>query len=606
MRVSLAFFHHIFLLIILSLLFFTDAIALAYSAKIVGIKDPVIEQAMINASPILSKQRKEANSLQSLKVQAISEKPSLLNIAAYYGFFNCTIEVRAQETPAPTLEFQIDLGKRFVFQDFELAWNDEDLVKNQLKEAQFSSLEQPYSPSLADVPSFQKGQTALGKKIALIDIELVESLRGHGYAFAKVLTKEIIASRKDSTVSIKITVQTGPKVFFGPTHIIGANRTLPEFFATNQEWKAGAIFNPKYLYRTEMALRESGLFQTVQVEESHEAASNWTVPINIIVTENKPRTIGAGVSYTSTYGGGVTGLWEHRNIAGCGQKLTTKLELWQKMRTALFSLTIPDFARRQQDLLWLIEYDQQSYMPFSSRTIKGSVLLDRQLNKKSNAVFGLCLQRLESTGIIGHKLYRLFKLPLQYKWSNANHLLDPTTGSALHIRLTPSWQIVSPHYTYVIQNTTLASYTSFFDDMVTLAGKACVGNIFASMHNTIPLPDKFFGGSDSSLRGYKTGSVSPTNSNGKLIGGRSIVALSLETRLRQANGLGYVAFFDIGQVFAHSVPTTKGSRLLQSVGIGFRYTTPIGPLRLDVAFPLQRRHNIDPPFQLYFSIGQAF
>ena len=81
---------------------------------------------------------------------------------------------------------------------------------------------------------------------------------------------------------------------------------------------------------------------------------------------------------------------------------------------------------------------------------------------------------------------------------------------------------------------------------------------------------------------------------------------SFEIRTRAQNGIGWVAFYDIGNVYRHVVPDPHRRPFLRSVGIGARYSTPIGPLRLDIAFPLNRRRHIDPLFQLYFSIGQAF
>jgi translocation and assembly module TamA len=141
---------------------------------------------------------------------------------------------------------------------------------------------------------------------------------------------------------------------------------------------------------------------------------------------------------------------------------------------------------------------------------------------------------------------------------------------------------------------------------VTFAARVGIGNIIGASNHAIPLPDRFFGGSQNSLRGYKTGSVSPLNSQGKPIGGRSMITGSLEVRTRTQRGLGWVAFYDVGNVYHRVVPHAERHPLFDSVGVGIRYATPIGPLRLDIGFPLKRRPHIDPLFQLYFSIGQAF
>jgi translocation and assembly module TamA len=141
---------------------------------------------------------------------------------------------------------------------------------------------------------------------------------------------------------------------------------------------------------------------------------------------------------------------------------------------------------------------------------------------------------------------------------------------------------------------------------VTFAARLGIGNIFGASRHAIPLPDRFFGGSQNSLRGYKTGSVSPLNSHREPIGGRSMLTGSLEIRTRTQKGLGWVLFYDVGNVYRGIIPHAERHPLLDSLGVGVRYTTPIGPLRLDIAFPLKRRRHIDSFFQFYFSIGQAF
>ena len=135
--------------------------------------------------------------------------------------------------------------------------------------------------------------------------------------------------------------------------------------------------------------------------------------------------------------------------------------------------------------------------------------------------------------------------------------------------------------------------------------KGVYGSILGSKPNKIPLPDRFYGGNDTILRGYKTGTISPRNKKGEFIGGDSLLAGSVEMRLRQQKGLGWVLFYDLGNSYKKRYPTDN-LHLLHSVGAGVRYATPIGPLRFDIAFPLNRRHKVDSLFQMYFSIGQAF
>ena len=137
-----------------------------------------------------------------------------------------------------------------------------------------------------------------------------------------------------------------------------------------------------------------------------------------------------------------------------------------------------------------------------------------------------------------------------------------------------------------------------------MAGGANVGAIVGAERNEIPADERFYAGGGGSIRGYAYQTVAPLSGTDP-IGGRSIFELSLELRLKLTEQFGLVTFLDGGNAFTSQTPDFRES-LLWGTGLGFRYYTPIGPLRLDVAFPLDRREGIDDSFQVYVSLGQAF
>ena len=317
------------------------------------------------------------------------------------------------------------------------------------------------------------------------------------------------------------------------------------------------------------------------------------------------RTIGAGINYTTTYGPGISGLWSHRNLNGLGTRLDLKATLWRHNRLALIRYTIPNFLKYRQNLIYLLQYEYTTTISYVSTSVKASALLDTKYSDNVEFVRGAEVERLRSNGFDGNHLFRLGKLPLQLRFSTANNLLDPTYGLAVNCRLVPSFQAEGNPYPYLIHTTSLALYNSCFNDKLTFAVKGLLGNIFGEAENAIPLPDRFFGGSDNAFRGYKTLSVAPLNKDRIPVGGRSILTGTVEARIRTSSPLGWVLFYDVGNVYRNYLPQPE-RRYFHSVGLGIRYNTPIGPVRLDIGFPLNRRDKIDPPFQIYFSIGQSF
>ena len=99
--------------------------------------------------------------------------------------------------------------------------------------------------------------------------------------------------------------------------------------------------------------------------------------------------------------------------------------------------------------------------------------------------------------------------------------------------------------------------------------------------------------------------VSPLDHKNKPTGGRSMLISSNELRWKCTEKIGVAAFYEIGNVYSNPFPDFKKGQL-QSVGAGIRYLTPVGPIRFDVAVPLNRRKDVDPPCQFYMSIGQSF
>ena len=142
------------------------------------------------------------------------------------------------------------------------------------------------------------------------------------------------------------------------------------------------------------------------------------------------------------------------------------------------------------------------------------------------------------------------------------------------------------------------------DNRHIFAAKLTLGTILGASQHEIPPPERFYAGSESTLRGYRYLTVSPLGHHEKPLGGRSMFIYSLEFRSRIGENLGLVFFYDIGNVYRKALPEFR-ERMRQSAGVGIRYYTPIGPLRLDIAVPLNKRH-IDNSLEAYFSIGQSF
>lgn len=567
---------------------------LEYEAFLIDHPTGKLHKSLIKASELLSQKKMDVPNLPALKRIAEQDKEEMLTYAKGSGYLQAAIDYSIDEQEGKyIISFRSHLGNRY-----RLGSVGFYLVH--------PSMCQSDPPSLKDIPSFSAGEFFTSHDLLLFEHELIYSLVCRGYPKAKSVETVFEADKKEERLNLFFKIDLGPYTTFGPITVQGSNAIDPDFLLAKISMPKGSVYKKNLLDEAEKTLLQTGLLSSASFDESLPIQPDGTQPLILHVEEAKLHTIGAGINYMTTIGPGISCLYENRYFSKKGDKCAIRFDVWQRKKQGTLTLTKPSFRRENQNLLWIFEYDTQTYLPYHSSSFRLSCLLERQLTERMEAVYGLQLERLRSTHVLSDRKYQLVKMPCQIKWNNANSLFDPTKGIAFNMRLTPSAQYVNPSFFYLIHQSSLASYFSFLQDLCTLALKGTIGDILGANKNRIPIPDRFFGGSDSLLRGYKTGTISPRNKEGQFIGGDSLLAGTVELRIRQKKeGLGGVLFYDVGKVYKKKYPDTFKT-FLHSVGFGIRYATPLGPLRLDIGFPLNRRKGVDPLMQLYFSIGQSF
>lgn len=557
----------------------------AYSVQFDGEIQRKVRSQLEQASSCISLQKKKLPSSHVLRGRIEKDLEKFEEIAKANGFYSAHVTSEVRHGASPEVLFHFDMGPQYTLESFDIVDAEGKLT-------------------LDDLP-VRQGLPITSQAILDAEKAVILKLKSQGYAAAGVLSREIFADVSKHVLTVHLQVEKGPLITFGALNIQGLKTVDPSVITKQLSWNAGDRYDPEKIIKTQQQIEKTGLFSSVQIIEDQTNIQNDTLPVDLQLEESKHRSVGAGIAYTTTFGPGIRAEWENRNFRGLGEKLQLRTELWRKNQVALISLTQPDFHTKDQTLTWLIEYDKLHTIAFDSLSYNGSALVQRRLSRETEIGCGIRAEWLDSRNCEGGHQYYLVKAPLQFKWSNADNLLDPTRGHTVNIKLTPTAQLHLPPYFYTWHMTALSAYHSLFENHLTIASKVVFGNIIGASRHTIPPPDRFYGGSENVLRGYRAYSVSPLHDKKTPIGGRSLLAATLEARFRTSGEMGYALFYDVGNVYTANFPEPKGP-LLHSVGAGIRYTTPIGPLRLDVAVPLHRRKALDPNFQIYFSIGQSF
>lgn len=452
--------------------------------------------------------------------------------------------------------------------------------------------------------SINIGDPALPETILNAEDHLLDQLNFEGYALAYIKKRDVFADQEAKNVIVWMQVEIGPLSYFGPLSIKGTERVNESFFTKKLRWTPGERYNPKSIEETQEALELSGLFRSVNITYDKDKIDGNLLPMEISVHEGKQRTLGFGLSYMTSWGPGISTDWEDRNIFGNGEKLSFRSDISQKLQEGSLTYLIPDFKQQNQNLIYSADFIRKRTKSFIENNFSISATIERKINDRLRFSYGGMYKRLRSQRSDFNGTFDLLKVPFQLRWSTIDSILEPTTGVTFQFKTIPSLQITAPYFAYVINTFTGTSYFSLTKDKRhVFASKFMIGSIVGATKHEIPPPERFYAGSDSTLRGYRFETVSPLK-NEKPIGGRSMLIYSLELRNRIGENFGLVWFYDVGNVYGDSIPNLKEG-LLQSVGLGIRYYTPIGPLRLDIAFPLNKR-CIDHSLEAYFSIGQSF
>lgn len=600
MKMSKTFNFLILLLLIGSSCFFS--FLNGYEVQFRGIEDEKILKLIHSLSQLEKLKNKPPSSPLGLKKRAeeeIIKIQEILNSEAFYeGKARFSIEKGGE-----LVIITIDSGPLYPLAGFKVIYLQNDKP--------FSSPD--FCPPTLEAIGIELGKSALPETILNGEDALLDKLNLQGYPFATIKKRDVAVDQKEKKVFVTIEAELKNLAYFGPITLKGLERTCKSFFCKKIKWHEGELYNPLKIEKTQEALELSGLFRSVTITQGEYLLQNTYLPIEINVLEAKQRSIGFGINYATEFESGITGgfgldfEWEDRNVKGEGNKLNFQGDLWQRLQNIKLSYSIPDFKISNQNLILATNYEYKRIKAYTEYTYTLSSTLERILLKNFRISYGTAYQWIRVKRSDPNGTFNLFKFPFQLRWSTAKDLLNPTNGISVHLKSVPTLQISTYSFPYLLTTITTSYYIPLQKKpQVILAAKLMLGSIIGGSKHEIAPPEKFRAGSENALRGYRYDTVSPLNKKRKPIGGRSLFIYSLEARTRVSETLGWVLFYELGNVYAAYYPEFQKRRFLQSFGLGLRYFTVIGPLRADIAFPLNRRHKIDKRMTLYFSIGQAF
>ncbi len=464
------------------------------------------------------------------------------------------------------------------------------------------------------------GGDASSTAVLSAETRIVRALKEEGRPLAAVGDREIIADHNTRRLDVMIAFAAGPIAPFGDTSVEGTESVDSEFVAYMADIERGKTYSPEDVEDARERLLALGVFNSVAVKEADALAADGSIPVDVTVTERKHRYFGVGATFSSTDGAGIEGYWGHRNLFGRAEKLriegsisrigdTTDVKDLDYRAALLFEKPglIGPASKFTYDIKLASEHPD-AYDRFSFSTGAG---ISYALTKQQTLSLQARLEYTDLTDVLNPngRRYLLVSTPIEYVYDARDDVLNPTRGWRAVAFAEPTYDAESGA-AFVKVKGEGSIYQSLDDDgRIVAAGRVAAGSILGASLNDVPADRRFYSGGGGSVRGFAYQGIGPKiadpTKGGVLVptGGLSYAEASAELRVRITDNFGLVPFVDVGTVSEDRFPDFGDVRV--GAGIGVRYLTPFGPLRVDVAVPLNRRPG-DASFGIYAGIGQAF
>ncbi|WP_427969201.1 autotransporter assembly complex protein TamA [Altererythrobacter sp.] len=548
-----------------------------------------------------------------LAARARSDEDLLNRLLRIYGYYNAQVirsiaglrPGRDGSEPAPRVRFDILPGDRYAFGAIDLGGLDTA----------------PDHDALRGAVGIESGDPLSSDRIVQGRFGLDEALGESGYPFAAIKDPELLVDHARAEGDLTMPVEPGGKYAFGEV-----TSNVPKYLSDRHlERIARFDMGDTYQRSLELDLRRAivatGLVSSVTVTPRETAPPEGDKPgvvaLDVTMEKAKTRSIAGAIGYGTEDGFKVEASWEDRNffppegmlrirgIAGTREQLTGITYRRNNFRGRDQLLTVDAYASNvkteavdARTVAVRGAFERLSNLLFQ-KPFSWSVGAEVLFTDERNRVIG-GIPRPRQEYLIGSLFGRA-------TIDTSDSLLDPTKGFRVTAFLAPEVSRSQGSETFYLRNQLDASIYKQLNEGMVIAGRTRLASIQGAEIFQIAPSRRIYAGGAGSVRGYAYQAVGPRTDFGEPTGGRSLVEFSLEARIDTGlmdGAVSLVPFIDMGTV---SLKTTPDFRFVNwGAGLGLRYNTSFGPIRVDVGVPLNRNPLFDSRVVVYVGLGQTF
>ena len=429
--------------------------------------------------------------------------------------------------------------------------------------------------------------------------ELQSKAVEQGYLDAHFSVHTIRLNVEESKAEINLVLETGEPYRFGEVNFRGAPRYPRPFLQTFLDFKPGDPFSYERIVQTQLNFATAERFQSVVIEPEKAGATDHSVPINVDLTPSPQKNVRVGVGFTTDYGPGFSVRYEDLNVADSAQRLESELNLSQRLQGLALRYRFPGSTDFRSFTSTRVAAQREDTVSYTTKLVSAEIERTKGIGRDRLGSIYLQIQKEDSTAA-GDTTNTFILMPgIRFSHKGYENLIRPTQGFHYKLEARGTTQSFGSDVGF-------AQLLGFGDLLVPLAGRLSLkmrGQAGATSMNgsilDVPVTFRFFTGGDNSVRGYAYQSLGPKNARGDVVGGKHLLVGSIELEGAIGQNWGAAVFYDTGNAF----DDVENLNLAQSAGVGVRYYTPVGPIRLDIA----RQVGVsDAEYRFHFTVGMQF
>ena len=445
---------------------------------------------------------------------------------------------------------------------------------------------------------------------------IVAGLSREGYADAKAEPRRVVVDHATFTVQPNFNIASGALVRLDGLQVRTRGPTNPDWVAGLAPWKAGDRYDPEDVAELERRLLDTGVYDGVNVSLSpiDQVTADGLRPVVVGLSDRPRSLLEAGATYSTAEGVGVDVFQTRFNRFGRAATLKYGLRFASIDSRLGGEISLPHWRRPGRTLKLSSYLVNEQTDAYDRSAVSVNADLTQRIGKTSFFTYGLGVDAGQYTE---NRFDPITEAPITFDrdlaivtgrasafMDRSNDPLNPTTGFRLYVSAQPTAVTGEDTVLFLRTEGQATGYLPLQDGARTvLAGRVRMGSIIGGEELTVPSDRLFYSGGGGSVRGYSYQSINPRLPDNTPRGGLSLFETSLEVRRDIGAKFQAVGFIDAGAIGFQETPNFNNLRY--GAGVGVRYKLPFGPVRADIAVPLDKREG-DAGFQLYISIGQAF